>query len=197
MKFIAYITIIITPLIFQCCEARSQTFDPVYDVSDVMSDLLSTAPARTLYTDHRKRYLFALDVVETAQTSEVPELLMTVNIFKESSFRKNALSENTEWYGLGQMHGVASANCDIDTRRGQLDCSAKWLRFCYDKCGTWRGAITAYKTRGNCTTKDKKLKWRVGSIIKRWMKYEAQREAIRAEIIDDLEHYSEMKGRQL
>lgn len=194
MKFITALTIILIPAIFQCCESQAQTFDPVYDISNVMSDLLKTAPNRILYKNHEKRHAFAWDINRASTENDVPDLLMTVNIFKESSFRKDALSENTEWYGLGQMHGVASANCDIETRIGQLRCSAKWLRFCYDKCGTWSGAITAYKTRGYCTTENKTLKWRVSSIIQMWFKYEEQRAAIRAEIIDDIEHYASLKG---
>lgn len=173
--------------------ATGQTFDPVAEVADVIYELVKVAPIREIAHCSPMRREMARDIYNSASKNNIPEILHTVNIYRESSFRKNALSENTEWYGLGQMHGVASADCDIKTQAGQLDCSAKWLRFCFERCLSWRGAITAYKTNGDCTTDNELLKRRVGGIIRTWKKYENQRQAIRDTIIDDLEYIAEMK----
>lgn len=177
-----------------CIYGRTQEFDVVQEIHEVIRDLTSVAPNRKIYKDFDYGHKFAEDILEASIKNDVPDFLLTVNIYKESSFRKDALSENTEWYGLGQMHGVASVNCDIETRQGQLNCSASWLRFCFEKCKTWRGAITAYKTKGDCKPKTKLLKRRVNSIIYTWQKYEKQRQSIRDEIISDFEFYGDLRN---
>lgn len=189
---------------FQCCGARAQDFDRAYEVANVISDLLKTAPNRPLYKNSEKRIEFAKDVLWASDKNKVPELLLTVKIYNESSFRMTAISnDGYQTFGLGQMHGVAAKNCDMKTRRGQLDCAAKWLRFCFEKCQAknkkygWFGALSAYGTQGYCNykkaTKPKKYFYSIERQLKIWMIYEQQRNAVRNEIIFDMENAADLR----
>lgn len=201
MKVLVSITVAILLFQFEVVGVKAQDFDPVLDVAEVMSDLLRPAPNRPLYKNPEELLVFAEDITWASKARSVPEFLLTVQVFKESSFRTDALAKDRPTYGLGQVHGVAAKGCNLKTRRGQLDCTAKWLKFCRKRCGTWEGALTAYATTGYCsvwemdTGFEKKLKlWKsINKRMRMWLKYEYQRERIRAEIIDDIEHYAAQK----
>lgn len=186
---------------FEIVGVKAQDFDPVYDVADVMADLLKTAPNRPLYKNLKRRYAFASDIVNAANKHGVPELLLTVKVFNESSFRMDVWDATKQTYGLGQMHGASVKGCDTKTRKGQLMCAAKWMRVCHDRCyqsrekisyDGWFSTLSAYGTRGYCDPRKAKDPKKYVNSIKRqmriWLKYEQQRDRIRAEIIDDLEH---------
>jgi len=203
VKILIFIFVLIS--LYQCeiIGVKAQDFDPVYDVADVMADLLKSAPNRPLYKSLEKRKAFAIDIVDYANCNMVPELLLTVKIYNESSFRTDAVSPDGTTTGLGQMHGAATRNCDTKTRKGQIGCMAHWMRKCYEKCqknnrdGEWFEALSCYGTSGHCNYRKakypKKYKHAINRQIKMWLKYEQQREMIRAEIVDDLEHYASEK----
>ena len=176
-------------------DVEASEHDRAQEVSDVMYQLLEEAPGRKLYTDHAKRLSFARDIVMASDIGNVPEFLLTSLVYRESSFRTNAIAQDKPTVGLGQIfrNGVASKDCDLKTRLGQLICSAKFLRICYDKCGSWESGLTAYATPGYCSSSDGHTKWSARSRIKMWQKFEKQRERIREEIQDDLEHYADLK----
>lgn len=185
-------------LVFNVAPLKAQDFDIVYEVADVISDLLQVAPNRPLYKNREKKLSMAKDIVEVARHWELPELLFTVKLYNESSFLMSAVSKDGyETKGLGQMHGASVVGCNMKTRKGQLNCSARWLRKCYDKCKTWKGALIAYGTSGYCKAKKarfpKKYAYSVDRQIKMWMEFEEQRQHVRDEMIDDMEHYAAIK----
>lgn len=176
-------------------ESDGHYFDINAEVSDVMFDLLRPAPRRRLYREDDTRYEFASDVVAAASKHNVPEFLLTVQIFEESSFRTTAVATDKPTVGLGQIHtdGVASRGCNLETRSGQLECSSRFLRLCFDKCKTWEGALIAYATPGYCSSSVDKVRKSARRRVRKWKKYENQRERIQAEILDDLEYYADLR----
>lgn len=178
---------------------RGQQFDVVGEIAQVMSDLLSVAPNRQLYRSAEKRIAYAQDIHNAAIGNQVPDLLLTVKIYNESSFR-NACSAPTNGpvtCGELQMHGAATNGCDTSTRQGRLDCGAFWLRTCYDKCGTWPRALACYGTSGHCdwqkAQRPKAYRHSIRRQIKMWQTFEEQRQHVRAEIISDLEFAAELR----
>lgn len=201
MKILLFLFVLLI-ISFQFLEAKAQNFNNVYEIENVMLDLLKTAPNRPLYKHSGKRKVLAKEIHDAGLEYKVPDLLLTVKLFNESSFHHNITSKDgLGSKGIGQMHGLSTQGCDIKTRLGQIKCSAKWLRHCKDKCGTWEGALTAYGTKGGrCSASEIKAPFNIKirlwkSIyrqIKTWFKYEYQRMRIREEIIDDIEHYKSM-----
>jgi len=172
-------------------------FDVAGEVSDAMADLLSAAPRRQLYRDHVLRRQYAEAIVAAAEKHGVPELLQVSQYFNESSFRIGALACDRPTIGMGQIHteGVAAKDCDLSTMQGQVNCSAKFLRTCFDLCvsrnptATWRNALIAYATEGHCESKTEKTNWSANRRMRLWQALEQQRESVRNEIVSDLEFY--------
>jgi hypothetical protein len=52
--------------------------------------------------------------------------------------------------GLGQQHGIAAKGCDLDSLYGQVDCTAKYLRFSMEKCGSIEKSINFYRSGSTC-----------------------------------------------
>ena len=176
-------------------ESERPNFDVVAEVSDVMFDLLSPAPRRLLYRDNNARYLFASEIVFASEKYGVPEFLLTVQLFEESSFRTNAVATDRPTVGVGQIHtnGVASQGCDLETRPGQIRCSARFLRLCFDRCKTWESALIAYATPGYCSSSVERVRKSARRRLRKQERYEGQRERVRAEILDDLEYFADLR----
>lgn len=189
--------ILICIILFSSSAASAQEFDVPYEVAQAIRDMVHKAPVRRLYKDIDYTMTFASDIYNAAKRHEVPELLLAVRIYTESSFKENVWDASHTTYGLGQMHGVAVKGCDMSTREGQLDCMAAWMAFCFKKCGTWRGAIVAYHRGYSCDWRDsanpERLRKAVARQIRKWKKYEAQREAVRDEALADADYYAQMK----
>lgn len=203
---LAALCLFITAL--QCCEGKTQEkiFDETEEVASVIYELTKLAPARKIARDFEYRLEFANDIVWAANRNHIPHFLLTVKIYNESSFRTNVCSTSgvksgSKTCGLGQMHGVSAKGCDLKTRRGQLDCSARWLRKCFKLCKNWAGALSAYGTDGKCEPTEIKKPfdhilryWKsIHRQIKKWLEFEEQREHIRETIIDDIEYFNKMK----
>lgn len=164
---------------------RIQAWGPIYDrpessevdlgeigrVSNVMNHYLKKAPRRTLAKDEEARWEFAHDIYHAALDAEIPHILWTYQVFKESSYRMTALGDVGE-EGLTQVHGRAAEDCDLQTRLGQLRCGANWMSKCFEKCGTWEGALTAYAS-GHCTTSNTDTQDAVLNRVSKWMELEA------------------------
>jgi hypothetical protein len=177
---------------------RSQTFDVVQEISDVISELTSISPNRKIYKNYEYKNKFARDIYNASIENNVPEFLLTVKAYNESSFKNICSAPGpSQTCGELQMHGVATKNCDLSTRKGRLNCGAKWLRVCFDKCKTWPKALAAYGTSGHCNWKKakhpKKYKRSIDRQVKLWMKFEQQRQSIRNEIISDIEFYKNLR----
>lgn len=202
MKKILFILVLFI-FFLQLFEAKATRFNGVYEIENVIFDLLRPAPNRPLYKNRKQRRKLAKEIQTASIEYKVPALLLTVKLFNESSFYHDIVSrDGLGSKGIGQMHGRSTRGCDTKTRPGQIKCSAKWLRFCKEKCKTWEGALTAYGTKNAmCSANEIKAPFKVKlrlwrSIyrqIKMWFDYEYQRERIRAEIIDDIEHYAATK----
>lgn len=195
------IFIVIMVLMFSTAAFSAEYhFDSVSEISDYIYDLCNIAPNRKIVKNRAYRDEFANDIHVAAHGQKIPELLFVGKIYNESSFRTGI--KNGRQHGLGQMQGVSQKGCDMSSRLGELECSARWLRVCKTKCGTWEGALTCYGTNGGvCSAVDSKNKdwavklrlWRtINKQMVRWMKAEQQRQNIRKTIIDDLEYMDEI-----
>lgn len=110
-----------------------------------------------------------IENIETVSTkNDVPATLILSVCYLESSMNLSSVGRRGE-IGLMQVHGLAAMGCDLKTEIGQLQCGAKWLSFCRDKCGTWKGALTAYAI-GECKTNSKTVKKMVEYRLKFWEK---------------------------
>ncbi len=140
-------------------------------VAEVMYHYLKKAPRRELAQDEQMRWEFAQDIYTTAVEARVPHIFWTYQVYKESSYRLDASGDAGE-IGLGQAHGRALKGCDMSTRLGQLSCCANWMALCFEKCGTWEGALTMYKS-GHCSTSSQETRDIVTKRLDKWMELEA------------------------
>lgn len=139
-------------------------------VQKAIESLLSKAPGRALTRDKQRQAQLANDIVEASGEYDVPSLLLTMIVFRESSFKTNVTGKIGE-YGLVQVHGLAAKNCDLSTQVGQLRCGARWLKKSYNMCGTWKKALIAYAT-GKCKSGSKRVAVLIKSRMELWKKLE-------------------------
>ncbi|MHA2039506.1 MAG: hypothetical protein ACW98X_24030, partial [Promethearchaeota archaeon] len=52
--------------------------------------------------------------------------------------------------GLGQQHGLAARGCNFDSVFGQVDCTAKYLKYSINKCGSIERSINFYRSGSTC-----------------------------------------------
>jgi hypothetical protein len=127
--------------------------DKVVQIERTISHLMRKAPARKISADAEYRRAVATDIVYVAVKYGVPVHLFNVVIFQESSFRMDAMGLKEE-KGLGQVMNPERYGCDMSTRIGQLECSARYLVMGYEKCGSWEGSLSHYQSStGSCTPK--------------------------------------------
>ena len=87
-------------------------------------------------------------IIEKARKYDLDPVLIAVTIALESDFKTDARSK-VGASGLGQLKGVSTKGVDMKTAAGQIDGSAKWLRYCIDKCdGNILQAINSYMVKG-------------------------------------------------
>lgn len=103
-------------------------------VEAAIERLVRVAPRRRIARSPEMRRELARHIAETAEAHDLPPLLWTAIVYRESSFRIAARGELGE-VGLVQIHGRAAEGCDLETSRGQLECGASWLARCRDICG--------------------------------------------------------------
>ncbi len=187
--------------------AGSHQFDVPQEVSDAIYDMVKAAPERKITRNIEYRYGWGWDIVKASSKHYVPEMLLAVKVKNESSFKTDVWDKTGTTYGAGQMHGAAVRGCDQSTRIGQLECSAKWLRVCFDKCQGgnfnddskgWFRALSCYGTSGYCDWRKakypKKYRNSLRRQIKQWQDLERMRDSVRNEIMSDTEYYAEMNG---
>lgn len=99
----------------------------------------------------RRRAVAAL--TGAAARYDIPWELLTAMAFRESSARYGQVGLNGE-LGLLQVHpGTAARHkCDREKDTGWVYCGARVLRYHADRCGSLRGGLTAYASRGQCTS---------------------------------------------
>jgi hypothetical protein len=110
-------------------------------------------------------------ISETAETHDIPPLLITAIAFRESSLRTQVIGERGE-RGLLQVHGRAAMGCDLETAAGQLDCGASWLRHCVDICGSLDGGYSLYASGRTCTPDTRHLRSVVADRWRLWARLE-------------------------
>lgn len=138
----------------------------IVQVDQAIKELTKTAPNRRIHKDTNYRIKIAKMIVYASLVHRIPPLLMTVIIFRESSFNSQSVGSIGE-RGMAQVHGVAARYCDLTTTQGQISCGARWLRTAKDKCCTWKGALTAYAS-GKCKAPSKRIGFLVDSRITLW-----------------------------
>jgi len=150
-------------------ECGNKSFANVDGVQIVDGAILSLVDGtRNPMVDDTKRKSMAADIVAAGVKHDVPILLITAIIYKESSFKTDAKGSLGE-VGLMQVHGVARRGCDTNSQYGQIDCGASWLAVGKAKCGTVRGAITAYAT-GRCKPGSVRVVRIVNARVRLWKK---------------------------
>jgi soluble lytic murein transglycosylase-like protein len=103
----------------------------------------------------KRQERFARLQVAATEVHQTPLSLTMSIMFKESSGRPGVVGALGE-IGLMQVHPATSRRfkCSMGKPFGQLMCGHKVLRYWFDKCGTWRGALTAYAGKyGRCEAK--------------------------------------------
>lgn len=89
--------------------------------------------------------------------------------FWESSFHTDAIGPRGE-LGLLQVHPSTAHifGCNFATRYAGIECGARVLAEALERCGTLRAALTSHATRGQCSTRNKrvirKINWRMERI---------------------------------
>ena len=119
----------------------------VDQVANMIRFQMRKCPAKKISKNIEYRKAWARDIVRVAQETDqpIPEHLFTMLLFRESTFRTNAVGAKGE-RGVGQVMDPGRYGCDQSTRIGQLRCSANYLRSGYAKCGTWQGALSHYQS---------------------------------------------------
>lgn len=134
--------------------------------------LLRRSPCWSIAANGGERRNMARMIAKAARDHDVPPLLLTVTVKRESSFQPHVVGTSNGEIGVAQVHGLAAKGCDLATVPGQLACGARWLRKAHDKCGDWRGAVTAYMS-GRCKAgKRSKLGKNVTSRLRQWERAE-------------------------
>lgn len=100
----------------------------VSQLEGIMVHLCRTVPRHIVNRDPAWRKRLAEHIVEASKDFEIDPYLMTVIMFCESSFKMSAVGKLGE-VGLGQVHGLAAKGCDLETERGQVRCTARWLSY--------------------------------------------------------------------
>ena len=134
--------------------------------------LTKTNPQNPMQKNPKLLVRMSNAIATTADTYSIPPMILVTIIYKESSFRSDAKGKARSEIGLMQVHGRAAKGCDLSTVEGQIDCGAAWFRYCYDLCGSYEGAFTAYAV-GECTTENDRVKWKIGSRIRMWKTLES------------------------
>lgn len=159
--------IIIGLCVVECGNQSFASVDKTAIVDRAILSLVDKYKAHPM-NNPEKRLSMANDIVDAGEKYNVPVLLITTIIFKESSFKTAAKGRIGE-IGLMQVHGVARRGCTMAHQSGQIDCGARWLAKCYTLCKTPTGALTAYAT-GRCKATTKRVERVVRSRLRLWEK---------------------------
>jgi len=120
------------------------------------------APRHRLITDDEFRAGWARDLHGAAMDAVVPPSLLVAIAYRESSITYRGPAGKLGELGPMQVSRwtVRTKRCDMSTRRGQIDCGARHLRWCADRCGEWQGAVSCYVTRGSkCVPPTAHVRW--------------------------------------
>lgn len=126
--------------------------EPEATISNLIADLMQSAPRRKLARDKGERDKLAGEIVDAAKVYNLDPILITMLAYFESSFHTSDTGGIGE-VGIMQMHGRAVTTCphDVTTRAGQILCGARWFRLALIKCeDDEAAALTAYAS-GSCT----------------------------------------------
>lgn len=136
-------------------------------LDSAVRDLVATN-ARHPLVDDAARAAYVDDVRATEAAHGVPAALLVTVQFLESSLMASAVGGRGE-IGIMQVHPSMQAGCQMGTRRGQMDCGASILAAARERCGSWRGALTAYAQRsGRCTPDSERVRKLVEYRIAMW-----------------------------
>lgn len=119
----------------------------------------------------KRRIEMARLIASAAEAHQIPALLLTAIAFRESSLRTRVTGDLGE-RGLLQVHGIAAEGCDLETAEGQLDCGARWLRRCADRCGSLDGGFALYASGRTCKPDTKHLRSVVADRWRLWANLE-------------------------
>jgi hypothetical protein len=156
----AGLIVILTVLFLLSLIAPSYACDAVCGVEKAILYLMKTAPAAKLVKNSSERQKLAGEITEASHKYEIDAYLLTAIFYSESSFNINARGSAGET-GMGQIGNTSRAQCKaaglkIATRTGQVACTAWLLKGYEHKCGTIKGAVTAYAGWGRCKTSNQK-----------------------------------------
>jgi len=122
----------------------------VSQLEGIMVHLCRTVPRHIVNRDPAWRKRLAEHIVEASKDFEIDPYLMTVIMFCESSFKMSAVGKLGE-VGLGQVHGLAAKGCDLETERGQVRCTARWLSYARSFCDVSdKQMVARYATGRTC-----------------------------------------------
>lgn len=150
------------------------------EVDTAIQIILAAEPGHHLMRSPADRLALAERIVEVSNQREVPPLLTTSIVFRESSFDEKAIGKRGE-IGLMQVakRNVRIYLCDMTSATGQIACGAGMLRQKYDVCGTWGGAMTSYgTTSGACKTDDVQVQNKVKMRLRDWQRYSRSVQAL-------------------
>lgn len=123
---------------------------------------LALTPNAPAVRDDQYRDQIVSSICAESEEHDIPAALLAAIAYHESSFNSNAIGKLGE-IGLYQVHGAASAGCDLDTVAGQTACGASWLARWRDICPGehgWYSALVGYAS-GACDTTSDRLRTRV------------------------------------
>lgn len=146
--------------------------DTIERVDAGISWLLRRYPHWYLSADEQGRREMAEHIVRASTEADVPAELVTVMVYRESSFRTDVKGKLGE-VGLMQVYKKAKRDCDLDSALGQLRCGTRWLRLAYDQCKTWSGAVTMYAC-GACKSENPKTQALVRSRLVQWRRLQEE-----------------------
>jgi hypothetical protein len=105
-------------------------------------------------------------IYAASEAKSVPAPILIAVGFREGSFRAEsvgAIGETSMFQITPNTARIAKKldkRCDIDTVPGSAFCAASLLSHWKKKCGTWKGSIAVYATKGvQCNPNIPRVKW--------------------------------------
>lgn len=142
-------------------------------VETAITYLVRNTPAHPVAKRPEWRAELAGLLEESANANQIPVLLWVAIVYRESSFRPNSKGLLGE-VGLTQIHGTAARGCDLSKPAGQLECGARWLARCRDRCGDLERGFALYASGRTCRpARRSRLKQVVSNRFRLWRRLEA------------------------
>jgi hypothetical protein len=143
--------------------------DAVCKVETAILYLMRTRPNAKLVKDSEQRNKLAKEIIIAANEYNQSAYLLTAIFYSESSFDHRARGSMGE-VGIGQIGNTSRTKCkaiglNTGLRADQIKCTAYLLHGYQSKCGTTKGAVTAYAGWGRCktdsVTKQKQVRYKL------------------------------------